>query len=166
MWLGEHHNSEKDHMIQLDIIKKLHAARPNTPMAIGLEQIQVQFQPVLDDYVSGNISLERMKELVKWETRWTWPFDNYRPIFETCRQLGIQLVALNVDSEDLALVEREGFQGLAPSQLKKYIPDPYVHGAVPFELSLSKYSRCLHLSIVMALPSLPSPSSFARMWIM
>jgi uncharacterized iron-regulated protein len=58
-------------------------------MAIGLEQVQVQFQPALDDYVSAKISVEKMKELVQWETRWTWPFDNYRPIFETCRELRI-----------------------------------------------------------------------------
>jgi uncharacterized iron-regulated protein len=127
VWLGEHHNSQKDHVIQVHIINKLHAARPgSSPMAIGLEQVQVQFQPALDDYVSGKISVEKMKELVQWETRWTWPFDNYRPIFETCRELGIRLIALNVDSEDLALVEKAGFPGLGQSQLQKYITDPCV----------------------------------------
>jgi hypothetical protein len=126
VWLGEHHNSQKDHMIQAVIINNLHAARPSdAPMAIGLEQVQVQFQPALDDYVSGKISVEKMKELVQWETRWTWTFDNYRPIFEICRELGIRLIALNVDSEDLALVEKAGFPGLGQSQLQKYITDPY-----------------------------------------
>jgi hypothetical protein len=34
------------------------------------------------------------------------------------------LVALNVDSEDLAVVERDGFPGLGRTQLQKYISDP------------------------------------------
>jgi uncharacterized iron-regulated protein len=65
-----------------------------------------------------------MKELVQWETRWTWPFDQYQPIFETAKELGIRLVALTVDSEDLAVVERDGFPGLGRTQLQKYISDP------------------------------------------
>ena len=128
MWLGEHHNSAKDHVIQVEMIRKLHdLRRDDAPMAIGLEQVQVQYQPALDDYIAGNIDLQQIKELVQWETRWTWPFDQYRPIFETAHQLGIRLVALNVDSEDLALVEKDGFPGLGRSQLEKYISDPYVN---------------------------------------
>jgi hypothetical protein len=174
VWLGEHHNSQKDHMIQVDIINKLHAVHPSSsPMAIGLEQVQVQFQPALDDYVSGKISVEKMKELVQWEMRWTWPFDNYRPIFETCRDLGIRLIALNVDSEDLALVEKAGFPGLGQSQLQKYITDPYVVlQRVCFHLNqppLFQYScnvSSSFTSLETALPRLPGPSSFAHMWIM
>ena len=123
--MGEHHNSARDHKIQVEFIQRLHGSRPaNAPMAIGLEQVQVQYQHVLDDYVSGNIDIDKMKELVQWETRWTWPFDQYQPIFETAKELGIRLVALNVDSEDLAVVERDGFPGLGRTQLQKYISDP------------------------------------------
>lgn len=125
VWLGEHHNSARDHQIQVEVIKRLHADLPKgAPMAIGLEQVQVQFQPALDYYIGKTIDLEQMKELVQWDKRWSWPFEQYRPIFETARELGIQLVALNVDSEDLAVVERDGFPGLGRTQLEKYIIDP------------------------------------------
>jgi uncharacterized iron-regulated protein len=123
--LGEHHNSAKDHKIQVEVIQRLHGSLPkDAHMAIGLEQVQVQYQYALDDYVSGKIDVDKMKELVQWETRWTWPFDQYQPIFETAKELGIHLVALNVDSEDLAVVERDGFPGLGRKQLQKYISDP------------------------------------------
>ena len=52
-------------------------------MAIGLEQVQLQFQPILDAYVMGTISEEEMLQDVQWEKRWTWSYDNYRPIFES-----------------------------------------------------------------------------------
>lgn len=123
-------------------------------MAIGLEQVQVQYQNVLDGYVSGKIDIDKMKELVQWETRWTWPFEQYQPIFETAKELGIRLVALNVDSEDLAVVERDGFPGLGRTQLQKYISDPYVLFSVLFVFRSEQYlTYCSDLS------------SFLQFWV-
>ena len=93
-------------------------------MAIGLEQVQQAFQPVLDEYVAGKISLDKMRFMTQWDKRWTWSFDNYKSIFETAKQLQIPLLALNVDSEDLSLVEKEGYPGLPKDRLRKYIKDP------------------------------------------
>ena len=126
LWLGEHHNSVKDHMIQTELIRELHARRrSNQPMAIGLEQVQIKFQPALDDYIAGNMSLQQMKDSVEWETRWQWPFEGYSPIFEAAKELNIPLIALNVNSEDLAFVENGGLPNLSKAQLQQYIPDRY-----------------------------------------
>ena len=104
--------------------------KKNLPMAIGLEQVQVQFQPVLDDYISGKISLDDMKLLVQWDKRWMWNFEGYRGIFEAAKELeNVRLLALNVDSEDLAQVEKGGYHGLPKEQLRKYIKDPIGFGA-------------------------------------
>ena len=130
LWLGEHHNAERDHRAQIDIIRKLHASKTKGQsgngerLGIGLEQVQVQFQSVLDAYIGGSLSTEEMREKVEWDKRWTWPFDGYRGIFETARELKIPLVALNVDSEDLAKVENGGFSNLPPEKRSKYILDP------------------------------------------
>lgn len=135
MWLGEHHNSVSDHDFQERFIRMLHQQRQqleprNQPMAIGLEQVQVQFQPVLDDYIRGKISLDEMKRLVEWEKRWMWNFEGYRGIFEAAKELrNVRLLALNVDSEDLALVEKGGYPGLPMEQLRKYIKDPLGFGS-------------------------------------
>eukprot|EP00957_Ditylum_brightwellii_P023452 1770328-Ditylum_brightwellii.AAC.1 len=74
LWLGEHHNSAADHNIQATLIRKLHEDRKRLftktaapPMAIGLEQVQRQFQPVLDDFIAGKISEEEMLKGVDWE---------------------------------------------------------------------------------------------------
>ena len=128
LWLGEHHNSIKDHVLQADFIEAVYKERqrvkPSAPMAIGLEQVQLQFQPVLDNYISGKISLQEMRKQVDWEKRWFWSFEGYAPIFERARDLKIPLIALNVNSEDLAEVEKAGFAGLPPSRMKQYIKDP------------------------------------------
>ena len=91
LWLGEHHNSLSDHNLQASIIEsvyqtrisKLKSSNEVPPMAIGLEQVQVQFQPMLDMYVSGRISEDDLLQNVQWEKRWSWSFDNYRPVFES-----------------------------------------------------------------------------------
>ena len=130
LWLGEHHSSAVDHKLQAEFVRNIHEVRRNVfgrnapPMAIGLEQIQVQFQPALDAYVSGRITADEMKRRVDWEKRWSWSFEGYLPIFETAQKLRIPLIALNVDSEDLGLVEAGGFPNLPRDRMKKYITDP------------------------------------------
>lgn len=128
IWLGEHHNSREDHDVQAFIIESIYNQRRNTnskgKMAIGLEQVQVQYQNVLDAYIQGFISEEEMLSQCQWSTRWTWPFENYKSIFNLARRLKIPLIALNVDSEDLAKVEVDGFKGLDKAAIQKYIKDP------------------------------------------
>lgn len=153
IWLGEHHNSARDHNLQAHFIENIYNQRmqasmskrkpsrsgnhetpppPSHKMSIGLEQIQVQFQPSLDAFVAGTISEEQMLEETQWNSRWSWPYVNYRPIFALAQTLKIPLIALNVNSEDLAKVEMDGFKGLPKSTIRKYIKDP---------VGFSNYSR-------------------------
>lgn len=121
VFLGEHHNSQKDHDLQAAIIRALAERRP---VAVGLEAIQRRFQPVLDAYVRGELTDEDLEAKTEWRTRWFWPFDRYLPVFRTCKQLQLPLVALNVDSEDLSCVEVGGLPGIDKAVLQSYVPNP------------------------------------------
>jgi len=70
--------------------------------------------------------MQAMRQEVDWDKRWSWPFENYAPIFELAKNEKIRLVALNVDSEDLAMVEKGGFPGIPSDRLDVYISDRYV----------------------------------------
>jgi len=126
LWLGEHHNSQKDHSAQATLLRQLHAQRKEigSKVAVGLEQVQVEFQPVLDEFIAGKLTSDQMRFLVQWDRRWVWPFENYQEIFDTAQELGIPLVALNVNSEDLVQVERGGLPALPRNTLLNYITDP------------------------------------------
>jgi uncharacterized iron-regulated protein len=126
VWLGEHHNSARDHNIQAALLKEIRRIRGQAPLAVGLEQVQIQFQPVLDDFVAGKITMAEMRSQVEWDKRWTWPFETYEPIFTVAQECSISLIALNVNSEDLAMVEKGGFMGLPRDRLRQYIIDGYV----------------------------------------
>jgi uncharacterized iron-regulated protein len=128
LWLGEHHNALADHNLQAELLQQIAARRrssgsSSSAIAVGLEQVQVQFQPVLDAYNAGDITLEEMRVGVEWDTRWIWPFDGYAPVFSTARDLHMPLVALNVNSEDATLVEKGGFPALPRERLQNYIRD-------------------------------------------
>ena len=159
VWLGEHHNSARDHKLQAHFIESIYNQRTQTQtrtgknkknkgqeqeqdhkMSIGLEQIQVQFQPALDAFIAGTISEEQMLEETHWSTRWTWPYENYRPVFALAQKLKIPLIALNVNSEDLAKVEVDGFRGLDRPTMKKYIKDPVGFSNFPRPPAYRTYS--------------------------
>ncbi|EED89097.1 predicted protein [Thalassiosira pseudonana CCMP1335] len=131
VWLGEHHNSVNDHNLQADFVRAIYNQRgesggnssSNNKMAVGLEMVQLQFQPALDAYIAKKISSDEMRRQVQWDKRWSWSFEGYLPVFETCRKLGVTLIALNVDSEDLGLVESGGFPALPREKMQKYISD-------------------------------------------
>jgi len=122
VFLGEHHDAARDHQLQADIIASLRSSSPHRPLAVGFEMFQRRFQPVLDAYVAGDISEAELEEQSEWRTRWYWPFSRYLPVFRLCRSEGIEMLALNVDSEDLAMVESGGVRKLG-SRLDEYVKD-------------------------------------------
>lgn len=122
LFLGEHHNDAETHVLQAALITRLRDQKRG-PMAVGLEAVQRQYQPVLDAYGQGRLSTAQLRAAVEWDKRWSWPFERYVPVFEAAREAGTPLLALNVDSEDLALVQTGGFPALGARRMAKYIPD-------------------------------------------
>ena len=124
IFLGEHHPALRDHVLQAALLQRLCATRSSQrPLAVGLEAVQQQFQSVLDDYVAKRIDEQQLFTRTEWEKRWYWSFDAYLPIFRVCREHGVNLVALDVDSEDKSKVELGGLDSLGPAAMRQYIPD-------------------------------------------
>ena len=122
IFLGEHHPDLRDHLLQAALLQHLHSST-GRPLAVGVEAVQRQFQSVLDDYVARRIDEEALFIRTEWERRWYWPFTGYAPIFRFCREHGLKLVALDVDSEDKAKVELGGLASLSTATLRQYVPD-------------------------------------------
>lgn len=140
IFLGEHHNAMQDHALQTALLTEIRRRQPGREIAVGLEAVQRRFQPVLDAYSAREISLEELKDATDWERRWTWSFEGYAPVFEAARVTGARLLALNVDSEDLALVELGGFRGLPPDRLARYIPAPEGFGQYSRTIAFKEYT--------------------------
>ena len=125
IFLGEHHPVLRDHLLQAALLKRLCSTNPtNRPLAVGLEAVQQQFQPVLDNYIAGyEMTEDQLFLATDWEKRWYWSFEAYRPIFRICREHGVKLIALDVNSEDKAKVELGGLASLERAKLLQYVSD-------------------------------------------
>lgn len=68
IYLGETHDSEKDHQNQLKIIQELHQRNPK--IAIAMEMFQRPYQKFIDQYLAGQISEEELVKKAEYEKRW------------------------------------------------------------------------------------------------
>lgn len=123
VFVGEHHPDGRDHLLQAALVRRLHDETGGKALAVGLEAVQRRFQPVLDDYIAGRIDELGLVKATDWETSWVWSFRVYEPVFRVCRELGIKLIALDVNSEDRARVELGGLESLEKGKLLEYVPD-------------------------------------------
>ncbi len=105
--LGEHHANSAHHKWQLETIKSLHKNQPN--MTIGLEMFPRRTQPILDQWIRGEIDKYQFVELTEWNTIWSFSFDDYLPILVYAQNNQIPLIALNVSRKLLDRVRESGW---------------------------------------------------------
>jgi uncharacterized iron-regulated protein len=119
VYLGESHDSPEDHAAQLEIIQALHQQNPN--LAIGLEMFQRPFQPVIDQYLAGEIDEAQLRDRTEYEDRWGFPWEYYAPILRYAQAHQLPVLALNVPTEVTRQVAAKGLEGLSEGD-RQYIP--------------------------------------------
>jgi uncharacterized iron-regulated protein len=119
VFVGEQHNRLEHHLVQLEIIRRLHEQHPQLQLAIGMEVFQQPFQQHLDDYVAGAITEQQMLRATEYYERWRMDYRLYAPILRYAREHGLPVVALNLPSELTRKVGRVGLAGLTPGELTR-----------------------------------------------
>ncbi len=115
VFVGESHDSETDHRLQLDIIKALEGS--GVPTAIGLEMFRSDSQKELDEWTSGRMDLNGFVKV--YSKNWNIPWDFYRDIFIYARDRGVPMIGLNIPDAITQKVSREGFSSLTDDELKQ-----------------------------------------------
>ena len=108
--VGETHDSELHHRVQLQIIKALYAR--DERLGIGMEMFQRPFQLALDRYLRGETGEEEFLQATEYKQRWGFDWSLYRPIVEFCRKNGLPVAALNAPRELTARISKVGHAGL------------------------------------------------------
>lgn len=127
--LGENHDSAEDHRWQLATLAQLHAFKPN--LAIGFEMFPRRLQPVLDRWVSGELSEAEFLRLTEWDQVWGIDARMYLPLFHYARMNRLPMLALNVERDLVAAVDAKGWDAL-PDAAREGLtrpaapPPPYV----------------------------------------
>lgn len=117
--VGESHDRYEHHLLQLDVIKAIHNSAPK--IAIGMEMFQRPFQPVLDQYIKGEIDETTMLEQTEYFKRWRFDYRLYAPILRYAREHGIPLIALNISKDITDQISEDGLDSLS-ADLKNQLP--------------------------------------------
>ncbi len=114
VFLGEEHDNDVGHALQLEMIELLFARRPN--LAISLEMFERDVQGVLDDYLAGRIDEETFLDSSR-----PWPnyTEHYRPVIEFARRHGLAVLAGNIPRR---LARTVAYDGLAAVEGLEFVP--------------------------------------------
>lgn len=125
IYVGERHTNYEDHKVQLDVIMKLYDR--GRRFAIGMEMFQKPFQNAIDSYIAGNMSEKEFLKAIQYFKRWGFDYNLYREIIEFAKAKNIPVVALNLTSEIVKKVSREGIDALTDVE----------RGEIPEEMDMS-----------------------------
>lgn len=122
VYLGETHTAFEDHLLQLEVLKAMHAQGGN--LALGVEWFQWPFQEHLDAYLAGEISEAQMLHSTGYYDRWRFDYRLYRPIVEFAREQGIPVIALNASKELTDAISKADIERVE-NELQDQLPDSY-----------------------------------------
>jgi uncharacterized iron-regulated protein len=107
--LGETHTVAEIHRWQLHVATVLRFIRP---IAVGFEMFPRRVQPVLDEWVAGELSSQAFLEKVDWQNNWGYDAQLYFPLFHFCRQQRVEMLALNCNRPLVTRVGKEGWDAI------------------------------------------------------
>ncbi|HYA87962.1 MAG TPA: ChaN family lipoprotein [Nitrospirota bacterium] len=119
VFIGELHDFSEHHQLELNVIRALHES--GTPVVIGLEMFRADSQRSLDNWVSGNLPLNKFLPVYydNWREDWTL----YENIISYAREHGIPLIGLNIPDRIAKTVAQKGFTSLNASEKKQLPPE-------------------------------------------
>ena len=120
IYLGEQHVQFSDHAFQLSVIKAIHQKYPQ--IAVGMEMFQRSKQPIIDQFINGEISEKEFLKKSGYFVAWRYNYHLYRPILLYCRKHKIPVIALNIDNSIIKKVSSKGISALSPEE-KKLLPE-------------------------------------------
>ena len=91
VFLGEEHDNDAGHRLQLWTVKMLADQRPN--LILSMEQFEADVQDTLDAYLRDEISEE---EFLAGSRPWGNYAEHYRPIVEFAKRRGFPVLAANI----------------------------------------------------------------------
>ncbi len=118
VYVGETHDNPEAHRIQFEILQALAARHPD--LAVGLEMIPRDQQPLLDAWVAGH--MEEKEFARRWTALWSTGYRAYEQILRLCRDRQIPLIALNAPRTLVHAVAKEGIDHLS-EKMRGALPD-------------------------------------------
>jgi len=117
IYVGEQHTNFSHHIVQLNVIKGVYKSYKK--VSIGMEMFQRKFQPILDRYINGEITEKEFLKKTEYFKRWGYDYNLYKPILDFAKKHKIPVIALNIETEILKKVSKEGLESLTLEEREK-----------------------------------------------
>jgi uncharacterized iron-regulated protein len=91
--LGEQHDRADHHQWQLHVTREIYQQRRDIVM--GFEMFPARLDPVLADWVKGDLDEPTFLERAEWKTVWGFDPELYLPLFRFCKEHSIEMIGLN-----------------------------------------------------------------------
>lgn len=108
--LGETHTVAEIHRWQLHVATIIRFIRRN--VAVGFEMFPRRVQPVLDEWVAGELDTQHFLDKVDWKSVWGYDPQLYLPLFHFCRQQQVPMLALNCNRPLVTRVGKDGWDAI------------------------------------------------------
>jgi len=112
--LGERHDSAEDHRWQLHMLAQLHSRQPK--LALGLEMFPRRLQPILDQWVAGELAEDEFLKRTEWDKVWGYDVRDYLPLFHFARMHRLPMLALNVERSLPEAIGKQGWENVPETQ--------------------------------------------------
>jgi uncharacterized iron-regulated protein len=103
VFVGEAHGHSTNHYVQSKLFAGLYGK--NNDIALSMEQFERNAQPIVDQYLAGEIGEETLKHDGK---AWDHYSQSYRPMVEFAKQKGLAVIASEVPGNMVSCVGEEG----------------------------------------------------------
>jgi len=139
--IGEGHERDQDHLVQLAIIKYLH--ENGRTVAIALEMFPAEMQTALNQWITGAISEGDFKKA--YYTAWNVPYRYYSEIFGYARKERIPLFGINGSETLINSVAKSGTDQLS-KEFRKAIRFSSCAETPEYEMMISRFGpRTIHM---------------------
>lgn len=98
VYVGETHDNPASHRLELNVLQGLAQRHPGH-LALGMEMFTASQQPVLDQWVAGELDEKTFLKKSRWLVNWDMDFAYYRDLLNFVRDNHIPLIALNADQK-------------------------------------------------------------------
>ena len=107
IFFGEYHGNKILHSLEFELLKMFHSNNKN--MIISLEMFERDVQPVLDEYLSDEISEENFLANSR-----PWPNyeTDYKPLIEYAKENKLIVIAANIPRRYASMISKQGLNAL------------------------------------------------------
>jgi uncharacterized iron-regulated protein len=147
LFVGEGHMNPADHLVQLEVIRRLHES--GKKVAVAMEMFTEKKIHLLNKWRKGGLSEAEFK--TEYYKEWSVPFDYYEGIFRYVRDNHIPLFGINADKSFINQIAKYG-TGSIENDLRQKLKLTACAEEPQYEKAMKRYEGLTKTSHTAELP--------------